>query len=59
MKTRWFGAAVLLLGLSTAPLPAADDLSESKPYEPVSEGKPAAKAQTRRFGRRQTKVRFR
>ncbi len=44
MKTRWFGVAALLLGLSTAPLPAADDLSESKPYEPVSEGKPAAKA---------------
>jgi hypothetical protein len=30
MKTRWFAAAALLVGLAS-PLPAADDLGEAKP----------------------------
>lgn len=43
MKTRWLSALVLLAGLAP-PLPA-DDLSETKPYEVISEGKPAPKEQ--------------
>jgi Ca2+-binding EF-hand superfamily protein len=45
MTTHGTFALVVLAGLAL-PLPAADDLSEVKPYEAVAEGKPAAKQQT-------------
>ena len=45
MRARWIVAAALLVGLA-APSPADDDLSEAKPFDRLSEGKPATKAQT-------------
>lgn len=44
MRTPWMAALALLAGLA-GPLPADEDLSEAKPYDAVSEGKPAAKDQ--------------
>jgi Ca2+-binding EF-hand superfamily protein len=44
MRSPWTIAVVLLFGLA-APLPADEDLGEGKPYDAVSEGKPAAKDQ--------------
>jgi Ca2+-binding EF-hand superfamily protein len=43
MRTHWLSGLVLLAGL--APPILADDLGEAKPYDAVSEGKPASKAQ--------------
>jgi Ca2+-binding EF-hand superfamily protein len=44
MRTHWLSGLVLMAGLAP-PLPAADDLGEAKPYDVISEGKPASKAQ--------------
>jgi Ca2+-binding EF-hand superfamily protein len=44
MRTPWMSGLVLLAGLAS-PLPAADDLGEAKPFESLTEGKPARKDQ--------------